>query len=135
MLSVACNRPVLRPLGRGGEDEHEEAYARLDEQRAVMGALLGALLAADSPALLKLDAYDCELEDCGAAAVLGGLLGNTHLRTLDLRLNDLTEDCAQDTLLPAVHAAVQLTTLFVDGSARGDAFLEAERIVAARNAL
>jgi hypothetical protein len=83
--------------------------------RAPAGAALGALLAADAPALTALDIGDCELRDAGMAPLLAALPGNTHLRTLACAGNEITEAFAADVLLLAVRANGSLRALGVDG--------------------
>jgi hypothetical protein len=89
--------------------------------RAAVGAALGALVAADAPALTALSVSDCHLGDAGMAPLFAALPQNTHLRSLACAENDVTEACARDALLPAVRANAGLRALDVGrraGSAR-----------------
>jgi hypothetical protein len=77
----------------------------------VAGAALGALIAANAPALEYLDVSDCQLGDAGLRPLLDALPTNTHLRKLDVSWNDMSAACARDVLLPAVRANTSLRKL------------------------
>jgi hypothetical protein len=103
-------------------------------EAALSGAALGALIAANAPALTALDVSFCNLGDAGLRPLLDALPGNTNLRALDVSINGTSEAFARDVLPPAVRAnaslqALSARTLQVDFSAR-----EAETLVAARAA-
>jgi hypothetical protein len=83
------------------------ADGRADEA----GAALGALVAANAPALTELDVSLCDLGDDGLRPLLAALRRNTHLRTLDCSENDISEPFARRVLLPAVRANASLRTL------------------------
>jgi hypothetical protein len=80
--------------------------------QAAAGAALGALIAADAPALEQLLISDSRLGDAALRPLLEALPANTHLRVLEIRLNDpMSEAFAADVLLPAVRANTSLRTL------------------------
>jgi hypothetical protein len=81
------------------------------EDRPAAGAALGALVAADAPALTALDVSDSDLGDTGLRPLFDALPANTHLRTLNCENNCLTEGFARDVLLPAVRANASLREL------------------------
>jgi hypothetical protein len=100
--------------------------------QAAAGAALGALVAANAPALTELDVSCCyDLRDDGLRPLLEALPAATHLRKLDCSLNDMTEALAADVLLPAVRANASLRALHASGKLQTD---EAERIVRSRAA-
>jgi hypothetical protein len=76
--------------------------------RAAVGAALGALVAANAPALTQLDVSDCALGDDGMRALFEALPANTHMRTLCCHSNNATEACVRDVLLPLVRANTSL---------------------------
>jgi hypothetical protein len=82
-----------------------------DQQAAALAAALGALVAADAPALQELNVSASGLGDAGLGALVDALPLNTHLRTLNLSFNNCTEDFALDRLLPAVRANTSLRHL------------------------
>ena len=106
------------------------------------GALLGALLAADSPALRELRIRNSErLGDAGMRPLLQALARNTHLRELDCcDVGIMSEQFAQGVFLPAVRANTGLRKLAASeyygdwvGMRAPAAVLEAEALVAARS--
>ena len=109
---------------------------------AAAGAALGALLAANLPALRALDIrHSRQLGDDGLRPLLDALAHNTHLRVLDCYNTGMRNAFARDVFLPAVRANTSLRTLEAskwwanrhDGMAP-PAVLEAEALVAARSA-
>ncbi len=110
-----------------------------DQQAPDLGAVLGALVAADAPALHELDLSGIARDEAGLLA-LGPLLDalplNTHLRTLTLGQVRCTDEFARDRLLPAVRGNTSLQKLSVRALyERHNDFLQgAEALVAARNA-
>jgi hypothetical protein len=71
---------------------------------AAAGAALGALVAANAPALRELDLYQCGLRDAGLGPLVDALPANTHLRSLDCRSNIVSDAFMRERLLPAVRA-------------------------------
>jgi hypothetical protein len=117
LLGALAAHPSLRTLRLRDDGVREWDAA----DRAAVGAALGALLAADAPALTALSVSDCHLRDAGMAPLFAALAQNTHLRSLACAENDVTEACARDALLPAVRANAGLRALDVGrraGSAR-----------------
>jgi hypothetical protein len=102
------------------------------EQHApALGEALGALVAANAPALHELNVSQCGLGDAELGPLVDALPHNMHLRSLNLDHNSFTNDFARDRLLPAVRANTSLRRL----SVQGNEFLhEAAALVAARNA-
>jgi hypothetical protein len=102
------------------------------------GAALGALVAADAPALHELHLSRIAIDEGGLLALgllLDALPLNTHLRTLNLTRIRWSNDFARDRLLPAVRANTSLRHLSAQHSTHRNEFLrEAEALVAARNA-
>jgi hypothetical protein len=92
------------------------------------GAALGALIAADAPALRELNLEG--LGDAAAAPMLRELARNRHLHTLRLGGGALTCGFACNTLLPAVRANASLRCLRIEGG--GTAAAHAEALVGAR---
>jgi hypothetical protein len=68
------------------------------------GAVLGALVAANAPALRELNLDACDLPDAGLGPLVDALAANTHLRVLNCRMNQLSEAFERDQLLPALGA-------------------------------
>ena len=109
-----------------------------DAHRAVAGAALAALVAADPPSFQALHVDGCSLGDEGLGPLFDALPSNTRLRTLLCRATGLTAQCARDRLLPAVRANSGLRELGVtDAHAVGTpleaAFAEAEAVVNGRS--
>jgi hypothetical protein len=109
-----------------------------DPQAPALGAALGALVAADAPALHELHLWNLAVNEAGLMA-LGPLLDalplNTHLRTLSLGQVRCTDGFARDRLLPAVRANTSLRHLSAEHNTHDNDFLrEAEALVAARAA-
>ena len=76
-----------------------------------IGSKLGALIAANASALKSLDLYDCNLGDAGMGPVVAALPRNTHLRSLELDNNNMTEPFARAHLLPALQACTTVHTI------------------------
>ncbi len=92
----------------GTQDEEEE------EVHAHAGGALGALVAANSPALQKLELQDTSMGDAGLLSLVDALPHNTHLRSLVIFLQaDITETFVRSRLLPALHANTSLVHLDV----------------------
>jgi hypothetical protein len=106
------------------------AVRRSEEDQLHACALLGALVAANAPALTELDVSFCGLRDAGLRQLFEALPSNTHLRTLDCSYNGVSEPFAADVLLPAVRANTSLRHFAIDGG--GTATRAAELLVARR---
>jgi hypothetical protein len=99
------------------------------------GAALGALVAADAPALLDLDLRDCGLQEAALAPLVDALPSNTHLRKL--LLGEVTASAAfvRERLLPAVRTNTSLMRLEITVAGEGEtAAREAQEIVNSRAA-
>jgi hypothetical protein len=73
----------------------------------VQGAALGALVAANAPALTELDVSDSDLNDAALRPLFEALPASTHLRTLNVAGIDMSEAFARDVLLRAAGGAHQ----------------------------
>ncbi len=95
-----------------------------------MGQALGALVAADAPALTELDVSNGCLGDAGMGPLIDALPLNTHLRTLIIVYACITEAFTAQRLLPAVRANASLRelTAFEDEDA-APSLAEAVRLV------
>jgi hypothetical protein len=103
--------------------------------RTAAGAAFGALIAANAPALTELDVSFCRLGDAGLRPLFAALPANTHLRTLDVAQNGVSQACARDVLLPAVRANASLWLLIAHRPGDENAFTrQAEALVLARGA-
>ena len=104
MLFLALvGHPSLRYL----DCSKDVADGPLDEDERdaeLVGMSLGALVAANSPALEVLDVGGLELGDVGMGPLCDALLRNTHLRRLDVQGNGTSAAFAAQRLLPAVRA-------------------------------
>jgi Ran GTPase-activating protein (RanGAP) involved in mRNA processing and transport len=98
---------------------------------APAGAALGALIAANAPALRRLSINECLLGNAGMQPLINALRSNTHLRALTCNGNGMSAAFARNVLLPAVRANTSLTTLEAGDSAAAQ---EAAALVAARAA-
>jgi hypothetical protein len=78
---------------------------------AAAGAALGALVAANAPALRELNVRGCNLGDDGLGPLVDALPANTHLRKLTCGGNNLSEAFVRERLLPAVRANSSLREL------------------------
>ena len=99
------------------------------EHRSAFGAALGALIAADAPALHVLDCSRNTLYDDGLALIVEVLALNCHLRELDLGSNGMSAAFAREQLLPAVRANTSLRKLQCAGTHTGPAAVEAVELV------
>jgi hypothetical protein len=115
LLGALTGHASLRTLSLQGNDTTAAA------DQAAMGALLGAMVAANAPALTELDVSWCVLGDDGLRALFEALPRNTHLRKLVAARNMILETFAHDVLLPAVRANASLRQL------RMDEFYDSER--------
>jgi hypothetical protein len=107
LLGALTGHASLRTLHLGASRAGSFAH------QAAAGALLGALVAADAPALEALSVPWCGLGDAGLGPLFDALRQNTHLRHLDCQHNAMSEPFARGRLLPAAAAAVHLRTLAV----------------------
>jgi hypothetical protein len=105
LLSALTLHPSLRELGMSHN------IADTPAMQCIAGATLGALVAANGPALHTLDVACCRLGDIGMGPLVDALRYNTHLRTLVCNSNGVTEAFARDRLLPAVQANGSLQKL------------------------
>jgi hypothetical protein len=113
LLGALTAHSSLRTLSLVGDAAINEA------DRAVAGAALGALLAANAPALTELNISFCGLGAAGMAPLLQALAANTRLRTLNCTANNMTEAFAAAVLLPAVRANTSLRELHADANTAG----------------
>jgi hypothetical protein len=106
-----------------------------DQHAPALGAALGALVAANAPALHELHLSYSDLGDVGLGPLVDALPLNTHLHSLNLDRIRCTNDFARARLLPAVRANTSLRYLSAQHYAPVNEFLhEAQALVAARNA-
>jgi hypothetical protein len=96
LLGALTGHPSLRSLNIS-----DNRVDPADQEQA--GAALGALIAANAPALHELEMIACDLDDSGLRPLFDALPANTHLRTLNCTHNALSDDFARDSL-PAVRA-------------------------------
>jgi hypothetical protein len=130
LLGALTAHSSLCKLGVTG---HVEGLS--DEDRQWAGTLLGALVAANAPALTALDVSSSFLFNDGLRPLFEALPGNSHLQELDCAENDIISDAfAADVLLPAVRANTSLRTLIThaDHEQQLDAAREAEALVKTR---
>jgi hypothetical protein len=111
---------------------HVQSDANADQ--TIAGAALGALVAADAPALVELNMDDNMLHDDGWGPLVDALPRNTHLYSLDMRgvtaapdVPAISEAFSRDRLLPAVRANTSLRTLVT--GLTWDSAREAEALV------
>jgi hypothetical protein len=105
--------------------------APTEQAVALIGPALGALVAANTPALKHLVLHYGHLGDAGMRPLLEALPSNTHLESLQCVGNGMTALFARDVLLPAVRANTSLRMLEGDEL---EAAVEAKALIAARNA-
>ena len=103
---------------------------RFDEDAAAVGAALGALLAADAPALTALHVPYSGLGEAGLGPLCDALPRNRHLHTLCIRGNRVFAGFCRRRLLPAVRANTSLRWLWIDSNV--GAVREAQQLLAAR---
>jgi hypothetical protein len=127
LLSALTGHASLRMLNLG----HNRAFSAYE---AAAGAALGALVAANAPALTELDVSWCRLGDDGLRALFEALPANTHLRKLDCHGNAMSDACARDVLLPAVATNTSLRVLITQDAYewQWSAARDAEVLVARR---
>ena len=121
LLGALLAHPTLKTLALGREHITEPA---------ALGAALGALVAADAPALQNLHLIEVALEDEGWAPLAAALRRNHHLRGLYAFHTDMTPEFARTQLLPAVRENESLRELL--GNDGGAALDEASNLVVER---
>jgi hypothetical protein len=82
-----------------------------DLTRAATGRALGALVAANAPALEYVNLADCQLGEVGLGPLVEALPANTHLKTLRCYYNGVSAAFARERLLPAARANTSLREL------------------------
>jgi hypothetical protein len=100
----------------------QNEVARADRMRA--GASLGALVAANAPALNELFVAGCALGDEGLGPLVDALAHNTHLQVLNCCHNSVSEAFALERLQPALLANNSLRVLNLVGNDDADAVLD-----------
>jgi hypothetical protein len=106
LLSALTAHPSVRVLQLGCN-----SVAAADRARA--GASLGALLAANAPALESLNVSKCNLGDEALGPLVDALAANTHLRVLDCRCNAASAAFVLQRLQPALLANTSLRQLML----------------------
>jgi Ran GTPase-activating protein (RanGAP) involved in mRNA processing and transport len=102
LCAALTGHPRLHTIDLSGNHVHGNAVER---------AALGALVAANAPALQQLNVSNCLLRDAGLGPLVEALRHNTHLRVLNCDENGMSEAFARRRLLPAVRANTGLRTL------------------------
>ena len=130
LLRAVTGHPSLQELHFYGLGQAEHAAA---------GVALGALIAANASALHALELGHVSGDDEALRPLFHALPSNTHLRTLAVSSDGLSEAFARDTLLPAVRANALLRVLQTGTAHNAHTVtaalrLEAEALVAARAA-
>jgi hypothetical protein len=105
LLCALTAHPVLRDLRLSSNRVNTPAM------RAIAGATLCALVAANAPALRTLNVAHCSLGEAGLGPLLDALPHNTHIHTLVCDDNSITEAFARDRLRPAVQTNILLRKL------------------------
>ena len=99
LLDALTGHPSLQELQCDSEPADDPSAA---------GIALAALVAADAPALLTLNAASCRLGDVALGPLGDALPRNTHLRRLRISADGISEAFAAQQLLPAVRANASL---------------------------
>jgi hypothetical protein len=100
-----------------------------------VGAALGALVAADAPALAYLEVVHCGWQEAALGPLVDALPANTHLHTLLLSTVIASAAFLRNRLLPAVRANTSLRHLGITVRGEGEhAAREAQEIVNSRAA-
>jgi hypothetical protein len=105
LLNAVTAHPSLCALGLDGNLVNFFVIAA--QQQA--GAALGALIAANAPALRRLHICGSGLGDAGMGPLVDALPHNTHLRTLQCSNNGLSVAFVRDRLLPALRPGLACT--------------------------
>jgi hypothetical protein len=132
LITALTAHPSVRELCLMNNRVHADATA-------AVGAALGALVAANAPALRELYVSFSSLGDVGLAPLFAALPRNTHLRVLHCELNAISDAFARDRFLPAIRASTSLRKLDasawwggVEDGIAPDEVREAEAIVRSR---
>jgi hypothetical protein len=125
LLSALVGHPSLCELRFAGE------YTTGDD-RSALGAALGALIAADAPALHTLDCSENSLADAGLAPIVEALALNRHLRKLEMAHNSMSEAFARERLQPALRANSMLREFKCVNHNSSSASSEVEHLVRRR---
>jgi hypothetical protein len=133
--AAALLRAVTGHVSIARLDLSQNEAAEADE--AAVGAALGALVAANAPALTQLGVWESLLGDAALRPLFVALRRNTHLQLLDVTGEDMSDAFSRRVLLPAVRANTSLRVLRAiftwEGAPAAPASLhEAEALVAAR---
>jgi Ran GTPase-activating protein (RanGAP) involved in mRNA processing and transport len=124
LLHAATAHPSLRKL--------ELHSNRVNASTQAIGRALGALVAANAPALEYVNLADCQLGEVGLGPLVEALPANTHLKTLRCYYNGVSAAFARERLLPAARANTSLRALVLinDGEDWLDDDQEPEAVVA-----
>jgi hypothetical protein len=104
LLAALHGHPSLRVLDLGN-NRADAAH------REAVGAALGALVAANTPALTQLDVSWCRLGDHGLRPLFEALPANTHLRELNCSDNNMSDAFVAGVLLPTLRANTSLRNM------------------------
>jgi hypothetical protein len=96
LVNALVNHPGLKRL------TFNWSYDCADD--TLVGAALGALVAANAPALQNLNLEAGGMHDAAMGPLIDALASNTHLEEVDLTDNFLSEALVRDQLLPALRA-------------------------------
>jgi hypothetical protein len=110
LLTALTGHPRLHTINLSGNFVQDFLHG--DASAAY--AALGALAAANAPALQQLDVSGSWLGDEGMGPLVEALFHNTHLRVLNCADNGMSHAFARDHLLPALRANTGLRTLTVE---------------------
>jgi hypothetical protein len=105
LLAGLTAHPSVQTLdlsNNGADSDSDGDEARLDDGFAAAAAL-GALVAANAPALHTLTLDNCLLRDSALGPLVQALPRNTHLRELHILDNCITADFARRQLQPALR--------------------------------
>jgi hypothetical protein len=125
LLGALAGHPSVRSLNL--------SYNVVDAAgRNKAGAALGALVAANAPALTELDVSWSDLCDTGLRPLFNALPANTHLRKLDCTCSKLSSAFVRERLLPAVRRANRSlrelkTGLQTDAARKAEALVQRRR--------
>jgi hypothetical protein len=120
LLSALTAHPSIRELDISGTDFEQEERQPWDGESEGVASALGALVAADAPALTELRVHSARLGAAGLRPLLEALRRNSQLRVLDVAGNGVSESFAADVLLPAVRVNTSLRKLRADAWYAGD---------------